>query len=618
MIDQYVKIILIFPLIAFIINFFLMIFKKRPLFGMINMLIALIISVAAIFPLFPIISRLGAQHFKLFNWIFHQEILVEFKIVVDEMSLVLITLILTVALVFALHIIISQKKRAKDPVLLPAISFAGILIMLAENTAVMLSGWFTLGLCSYLMSNLDDENTANRRFVLSVERIGDFCVIAASIILVNITGTTSFEFPPLDNPTPLFIPCLLFLLGAATRIMQFPFHAYLANALPDLSAPKVFLYAVLMPMSGLLLLCRIAPAMVNFSGLMNTMTSLGILSMFLGSAVMFVQQDLKKIVINLAIFQLGLIFMTCGLTAFSYAISSMFSFVFYGTILFLTAQIIPAKDRDIFKLRNLKKTHPVLFTCIILGLLAASSIPGFSGFFINSAILWHTLNIPDIGVYYYIFGLFAMIAVTFFLAKIAVLLYWDNGKTLKTKYSILGQLPLGLMAIVSLMFGFLNLPYFFSQTHGLIFSKFVGHVVPEQFSNIHGGTEIILTLIFALLAIIVSVLAYFIYIRDEKHLMALKTKNSFHFLWNIAREQFYINNFFSLVIHRSYIFGIKKPFCFFEKRLICGTATVISNSIDIVSRVLDKSRPRTLEINIIFFLFGAGIILATLTLRLLF
>jgi NADH-quinone oxidoreductase subunit L len=102
------------------------------------------------------------------------------------------------------------------------------------------------------------------------------------------------------------------------------------------------------------------------------------------------QNDIKKVLAYSTVSQLGLMFLALGVGAYTTALFHVLTHAFFKALLFLgSGSVIHAMggDQDIRKMGGLKKYMPITFITFLIGSLAISGIPPFSGFFSKDEIL---------------------------------------------------------------------------------------------------------------------------------------------------------------------------------------------------------------------------------------
>jgi NADH-quinone oxidoreductase subunit L len=128
----------------------------------------------------------------------------------------------------------------------------------------------------------------------------------------------------------------------------------------------------------------------------------GVLTALVAAFAALSQKDIKKILAYSTISQLGFMFVAVGVGAYWVGIFHVFTHAFFKALLFLGAgSVIHALggEQNIDKMGGLGKHMKLTGTTALIGVLAISGVPFFSGFFSKDAILAHTFNATLIAGY---------------------------------------------------------------------------------------------------------------------------------------------------------------------------------------------------------------------------
>ena len=124
------------------------------------------------------------------------------------------------------------------------------------------------------------------------------------------------------------------------------------------------------------------------------MAWIGALTAFFAATMALVQKDFKRILAYSTISQLGYMFVGVGVGAYAAGIFHLTTHAFFKALLFLCAGSVMhalAGELDIFKMGGLRKKMPWTFGTFLVGVLALSGVPLFSGFFSKDEILLRRL-----------------------------------------------------------------------------------------------------------------------------------------------------------------------------------------------------------------------------------
>ncbi|HYV05778.1 MAG TPA: proton-conducting transporter membrane subunit, partial [Blastocatellia bacterium] len=145
------------------------------------------------------------------------------------------------------------------------------------------------------------------------------------------------------------------------------------------------------------------------------------------------QWDIKKVLAYSTISQLGYMFLACGVGAFSAGIFHVFTHAFFKALLFLgSGSVIIGMhhEQDMRRMGGLKKFMPVTFATMVVGWLAISGVPLFSGFFSKDEILYRSFiaeGLPDPWpkVLWFIGATTALLTAVY-MSRLMVLTFWGK------------------------------------------------------------------------------------------------------------------------------------------------------------------------------------------------
>ncbi len=286
-----------------------------------------------------------------------------------------------------------------------------LLLVVANNTLQLLVGWELVGLCSFMLIGHWWEEHANSTAAIKAfltTRTGDIGlltgVIMTSVVVGRATGTPSFDILQLNaattNPkvghTLLFWTAMALLLAIIGKSGQFPLHTWLPDAMAGPTPVSALIHAATMVVAGVYLGARVYP--VFFHGLnighnwINWMSAVGGITVLIGAALAFVQDDIKKVLAYSTISQLGYMVMALGVGAWTAAIFHLFTHAFFKADLFLGAGSVSHSGAhhsfDMKKdMGGLKKWMPQTYWTFVIATLALAGIFPLAGFWSKDEIL---------------------------------------------------------------------------------------------------------------------------------------------------------------------------------------------------------------------------------------
>ncbi|MCS7065307.1 MAG: NADH-quinone oxidoreductase subunit L [Fimbriimonadales bacterium] len=281
--------------------------------------------------------------------------------------------------------------------------FFMLTLVLAGNFLVMFIGWEGVGLCSYLLIGYFYRNaewryntdSANKAFI--VNRIGDLGFLLAMFIIVAMFGTLSFgevnaraaEVLGVDTGLATAVALLLFL-AATGKSAQLPLYFWLPDAMAGPTPVSALIHAATMVTAGVYLLTRVHPLFEIAPAAMIVVAAVGAFTAIFAASVALGQTDIKRVLAFSTVSQLGYMFLACGVGAFWVGMFHVATHAFFKALLFLGAGsvLIALHHRgDIRQMGGLRRYLPITAATMVIGLLAISGFPPFSGYWSKEAIL---------------------------------------------------------------------------------------------------------------------------------------------------------------------------------------------------------------------------------------
>jgi NADH-quinone oxidoreductase subunit L len=290
-----------------------------------------------------------------------------------------------------------------------------LLLVVADNTLQMLVGWELVGLCSFLLIGHWWEEQPNSDAALKAfltTRTGDIGLLVGVVMsywLVDRAtgGHGSFNILSVNQAaanshvshTLVMWTALAFLLAIIGKSGQFPLHTWLPDAMAGPTPVSALIHAATMVVAGVYLGARLYP--VFWHGLsigtpghggVNAMALIGGITVLIGAALAFVQDDIKKVLAYSTISQLGYMVMALGVGAWTAAVFHLFTHAFFKADLFLGAgSVSHSGSHHSFDMKRdmggLKKYMPQTFWTFVIASAALAGIFPLAGFWSKDEIL---------------------------------------------------------------------------------------------------------------------------------------------------------------------------------------------------------------------------------------
>src|SRR4051812_29791724 len=281
--------------------------------------------------------------------------------------------------------------------------FFMLMLVLGNNFLVMFVGWEGVGLCSYLLIGYWYEkksaaDAGKKAFITN--RVGDWGFVLGIFLIYMTFGT--LDFRAIQNAAAampieqvhfgvLSFICLFLFVGATGKSAQIPLYVWLPDAMEGPTPVSALIHAATMVTAGVYMLGRNAVLLSHAPQVMTIVAIVGVLTALMAASIGLVQYDIKKVLAYSTVSQLGYMFTAVGVGAFSAGAFHLMTHAFFKALLFLgSGSVIHAMggEQDMRKMGNLKKYMPVTFATMMIGTLAISGIPPFSGFFSKDEILF--------------------------------------------------------------------------------------------------------------------------------------------------------------------------------------------------------------------------------------
>src|SRR5215203_4909002 len=269
--------------------------------------------------------------------------------------------------------------------------FSMLLLVMGANYVIMFIGWEGVGLCSYLLigywfKNIDYTRAAKKAFVMN--RIGDLGFLLAVFWILSKTGSVNYSdvFSGVGklSATDITGITLLLFLGATGKSAQIPLYTWLPDAMAGPTPVSALIHAATMVTAGIYIIAR-SNVLFTLAPLTQTVVAVtGLLTAILAATIALRQNDIKKVLAYSTVSQLGYMFLALGTGSYVAAVFHVMTHAFFKALLFLgSGSVIHAMggEQDIRKMGGLARYMKVTHITFLLGCLAISGIPGFSGFF---------------------------------------------------------------------------------------------------------------------------------------------------------------------------------------------------------------------------------------------
>lgn len=279
----------------------------------------------------------------------------------------------------------------------------------------------------------------------------------------------------------------------------------------------------------------------------------GVVTALFAATIGLLQNDIKKILAYSTVSQLGLMFLGLGVGAFSSSVFHVTTHAFFKALLFLGAgSVIHAMggEQDIRKMGGLKGKIKITYLTMLLGTIAISGIPPFSGFFSKDEILAHTYEHSKL---LWVLGMLTSMLTAFYMFRMLFLTFFGKFRGTHEQEHHLHEspssmtIPLMVLAALSVLGGALGLPEFWHMPNwmGEHLSPVILHKNPSALDH---NTEWTLMSLAVLAAGVVIYFAHSMFITNGVLPMASEEKMK---PWQkLIYNKYYVDEIYDAVIRK--------------------------------------------------------------------
>src|SRR5215217_567842 len=272
--------------------------------------------------------------------------------------------------------------------------FSMLLLVLAGNFLVLIVGWAFVGAASYLLISFWFRRTTATRagikaFVINV--VGDVGLVIGTYFIFKGSGSLDFlkTFESVGdnfarNDGDLVAGCIGLLVGAFAKSAQVPLHTWLPDAMEGPTPVTALIHAATMVTAGVYLIARMYPLFEQAPTAADIGAIVGCLTLVIAATIGLVVTDLKRVIAYSTMSQIGYMVMGVSSAAYAAGLFHLMTHAFFKALLFMAAGSVIAAmagNQNLDQMGGFRRAMPFTFICFLIGGLALSGFPGFSGFF---------------------------------------------------------------------------------------------------------------------------------------------------------------------------------------------------------------------------------------------
>jgi NADH-quinone oxidoreductase subunit L len=339
----------------------------------------------------------------LWNYAVTSGVDAKLQLLVDPLSIFMILVVTGVSTLIHLYSISylkADRGYSRYFAYLNFFVFSMLVLVLAGNFLLLIVGWAFVGAASYLLISYWYRRTTATRaglkaFVINV--VGDVGLVLGTFIIFKHTGTVDFlkSFHAVhstfahDSPD-IVAACLLLGIGAFAKSAQVPLHTWLPDAMEGPTPVSALIHAATMVTAGVYLIARMHPFFEQAPTAADVTAIGGCLTLLIAATIAITQTDLKRVIAYSTMSQIGYMIMGVSVGAYSAGLFHLMTHAFFKALLFMSAGSLigaMAGDQSLDRMSGFRKALPFTFACFIIGGLALSGLPPFSGWLSKDDII---------------------------------------------------------------------------------------------------------------------------------------------------------------------------------------------------------------------------------------
>src|SRR6476620_5466831 len=290
--------------------------------------------------------------------------------------------------------------------------FFMLMLVLANNYALLFVGWEGVGLCSYLLIGFyfhkkSAGDAGKKAFIAN--RVGDAGFVLGMLLMMSVLGSLRFtdvnavlRSGQFSAETAgwgvLSVMSLLMFFGATGKSAQFPLYVWLPDAMEGPTPVSALIHAATMVTAGVYMVARSAALFQLPPHTMTVVATVGAFTAILAATIALVQNDIKRVLAYSTVSQLGYMFLALGVGAYWVAVFHLFTHAFFKALLFLgSGSVIHAVggEQDMRFMGGLGHMIRKPYATMLIATIAIAGIPGLAGFFSKDEILWQAYSSPQ-------------------------------------------------------------------------------------------------------------------------------------------------------------------------------------------------------------------------------
>ncbi|WP_407403195.1 NADH-quinone oxidoreductase subunit L [Chryseobacterium sp.] len=568
---------------------------------------------------------------KAFEWFRVNGIQVNFGFQIDQLSLLMVMVITGIGSLIHLYSIgymSHDKGFYKFFTYLNLFIFSMLLLVMGSNYLILFIGWEGVGLCSYLLigfwyTNEEYGKAARKAFIMN--RIGDLALLIGIFMIAAQTNSLEYltvaqnagKFE-LDGTIIIFITASLFI-GATGKSAQVPLYTWLPDAMAGPTPVSALIHAATMVTAGIYLVVRSNFLFTLAPTVQDGILLIGFLTAALAGFYALRQNDIKKVLAYSTVSQLGFMFIALGLGAYTTALFHVMTHAFFKALLFLGAGSVihtMSNEQDMRFMGGLKKYIPITHITFFIGTLAISGFPLLSGMISKDEIL--VAAYAKNPIYWVLLFILAATTATYMFRLYYLTFHGEFRGTEEQKHHLHESptsmtLPLIVLAILSVVGGFINLPHFIGHGHYAKLMEWLKPVLTEEsykqmentLSSVDFNTEMILLGLTVAMFFAVWFIVRNTYVNKRKSALPEASYTGWE---KLSAKKLYVDELYNALIVKT-VEGLGRGGKMFDKGVLDRIVNFVGEGAEDSGKSMKRLQNGNVETYVLMMSLAVGIIL---------
>ncbi|MBE4907304.1 NADH-quinone oxidoreductase subunit L [Bacillus luteolus] len=610
-------IIPLFPLISFL---FLLVFGKqmKESSAYVGMFLT---AISFVYSLLVLFERFTAPTYKAeATWLTIGDVQLTAGFEVNQLNALMLVIVSLVS--FLVHMYSKGYMHGDErfPVFyayLGLFTFAMLGLVISPNLLQTYIFWELVGVGSFLLIGFyfyKEEARAAAKKAFIMTRIGDVGLLIGMILLFWQVG--SFEYDEIFQAveagtismTMITLTAILIFVGAVGKSGQFPLHTWLPDAMEGPTPVSALIHAATMVAAGVYLVAATFPLFAASETALMTVAVIGAITAIFAASIGLVQKDIKRVLAYSTVSQLGYMMLALGSAGYVAGVFHLMTHAFFKALLFLAAgSVIHAvHSQNIEEMGGLWKKLRITGPLFLIGTLAISGVPLFSGFFSKEEILLATWAHGNYGLFW--LAVITAFLTAFYMFRLFFMVFSGESrskqKNVHESPSVM-TVPMIVLGVLAIFAGYVNTPWFgtFLGDWLVADSHALGH------GHVSGPKWIMIVAIVVSLAGIL--LAYLIY--SKKSISRDWLTSRFPMTYNVLYNKYFVDELYeTTIVYAVKVFSLFLKYI--ERFLIGGIVSGVAAATQNIGKYGSKFQDGQVQTYASVAFVGLALLLAILAL----